>query len=377
LKLNAPQSNLRFVVPIVAGIGNSLLAVPMVRQVKRLFPGSHVTILARINAMAEPFRRLEEVDEVLVTGKGAKGVLRNIVWSRRAKADVYLVPFPSNRWQYSLLALFSGAKRRVLHGYPVGKSRALGFVGERVPAIRGLHDVVQNLRMLKYLGAEPDETEAPRFIVTDGDRARATKILEQIGLTARTPFIAIHAGSAVTILAEAKRWPAAKYAQLIETIRGELPHDVVVLEGPDESGVAGEIAGAIADTDRLHILALNGSLGDAAAVLERAALYAGTDSGLAHLAAAVGTRSVTIFAPADPDRVCPFGNRDLVVKPDKPCSPCFMYPWETPYPKMKCTRPFCITEVTVEQVMQKIRMAIDLVPSPSILPGDPAVEGLG
>ena len=67
---------------------------------------------------------------------------------------------------------------------------------------------------------------------------------------------------------------------------------------------------------------------------------------------------MTIFAPADPERVCPFGNRDLVVKPDKPCSPCFMYPWETPYPKMKCSAPFCITEVTVGQVMEKVRLAM-------------------
>ena len=99
--------------------------------------------------MAEPFRRLAEIDEVLVTGKGAKGLIRNILWTRRAKADVYLVPFPSNRWQYSMLALVSGAKRKVLHGYPVGKVGALGFIGERVPAVRGLHDVVQNLRLVK------------------------------------------------------------------------------------------------------------------------------------------------------------------------------------------------------------------------------------
>ncbi len=358
--------------PIVAGIGNALLAVPMVRQIKRLIPTSHVTILARIGAMAEPFRRLAEIDEVLVTGKGAKGLIRNILWSRRAKADVYLVPFPSNRWQYSMLALVSGAKRKVLHGYPVGKVRALGFIGERVPAVRGLHDVVQNLRLLKYLGAEPDETEAPRFVVTDGDRARATKLLEELGLTSRTPFLAIHAGSATTILAEAKRWPAEKYAGLIEAMRRELPYEIVLLEGPDEAGVADEIrsasraqspAMAIAG---LFVLKLTGGLGDAGAILERAAIYVGTDSGLAHLAAAVGTRAVTIFAPADPERVCPFGNRDLVVKPDKPCSPCFMYPWETPYPKMKCSAPFCITEVTVEQVMAKVRLATKRIESPIV-----------
>lgn len=373
--MNSPdqQKPLTFVIPIVAGIGNALLAVPMVRQIKVLFPGSRVTVLARIGAMAEPFRRLAEVDEVLVTGKGIKGLLRNVLWSRRGKADVYLVPFPSNRWQYSLLALLSGAKRKVLHGYPVGKLRALSFIGERLPAERGLHDVVQNVRLLEYLGVDASETESPRFNLTDGDRARATTLLQEIGLTARTPFIAIHAGSATTILAEAKRWPTEKYGELVRLIGREMRHEIVVLEGPDECGIAEQIKSAAAVNAEnagatIHILKLTGGLGDAAAVLERAALYAGTDSGLAHLAAAVGTRAVTIFAPADPDRVCPFGQRDLVVKPEKSCSPCFMYPWDSPYPKMKCSHPFCIIEVSVEQVMQKIRTAMAFAPSPDSSP---------
>ena len=113
----------------------------------------------------------------------------------------------------------------------------------------------------------------------------------------------------------------------------------------------------------LYSIKLTGPLSEAAAVLERAALYVGSDSGLAHLAGAVGG-AVTLFAPADPQRVCPFGQRDLVIKPDDPCAPCFMYPWETPYPKMKCTPPFCIGKITPDQVMEKIHTALRVSYSP-------------
>ncbi len=41
-----------------------------------------------------------------------------------------------------------------------------------------------------------------------------------------------------------------------------------------------------------------------------------------------------------------------------------MYPWETPYPKMKCTPPFCIGKITPEQVMEKIRTALGVSYSP-------------
>lgn len=359
------------VIPIVAGIGNALLAVPMVRQLKRKIPNARITILARIEAFAEVFRRLEEVDETIVTGKGAKGVLNMIRASRSRRPDVYLVPFPSNRWQYSMLAFTSGAKRKILHGYPVGYFRAMHFLpSERVPAQRGVHDVVQNLRLLTKLGLDPDYDEAPTFALNENDRARADEILSNIGIGGSDDFLVIHAGSANTILAQAKRWPPRSYADLISrltpllsgdhtALSGRCKRRIVLVEGPDESGVANEILQHVKNPD-MKTLHLSGPLGEAAAILARASFYIGSDSGLAHLAAAVGTRAVTIFAPADPDRVCPFNNRDLVVQAPTPCSPCFLYPWQTPYPKMLCREPMCITQVTVDAVLVKASAALEV-----------------
>jgi ADP-heptose:LPS heptosyltransferase len=354
LPASSDQQPLNVVIPIVAGVGNALMALPMVRQLKRARPAAQVTVIARLNAMAEPFRRLldiNELDEVLVNGGGAAGHLRGLAWTRARKPDLYLVPFPSNRWQYALLAAASGSRRRLLHGYPVGYWRALHFLpSERLPAQRGLHDVVQNLRMLRALDIEPDESESPRFLLNETDRLHATTLLRNLDLDDDAPFIAIHAGSGKTILAQAKRWPPANYARMIQ----QLDRPVVLLEGPDEAGVADEILRFTTGT-RPRVLRLRGPLGDAAAVLERASIYIGSDSGLAHLAAAVGTPPVTIFAPADPERVCPFGYRHLVVQPIKSCVPCFEYPWKTPYPKMSCRQPMCVTEITVQQVMEKVQ----------------------
>ena len=363
--------NPRVVVPIVAGVGNALMAVPMVRQLKRARPGARITVIARIIAMGEAFRRMPEVDEVLVTGNGLRGILRKIWWTRRRRADVYLVPFPSNRWQYNLLALLSGARLRVMHRFPIGYWRAMAFVrARRITAVRGIHDVQQNLRLLEALGVEPTLDEPPRFTVNDDDRARAAELLRCADVSDLTAFVALHAGSGQTILGKAKRWPPAKWAGFLARFRREFSHHVVLLEGPDEAGVGDEILRECGeDVSAVSIVRLTGPLGDAAAVLERAQLYMGSDSGLAHLASAVGTKAVTIFAPADPDRVCPFGYRDLVVRVNKDCSPCFHYPWKTPYPKLSCREPYCVSEVSVDDVLDAVRRALAplrvLVPSPS------------
>lgn len=369
---------LNVAIPIVAGIGNALMAVPMTRQLRKARPDADITILARNGAMAEVFKRVPEVQNVIVTRGGAGGVLRTIKTARATRPDVYLVPFPSNRWQYSMLAATSRAKQRVLHGYPVGQLRALHFLpATRVPARRGIHDVVQNLELLRTFDIEPDFDEAPTFALNDADRTHATALLQKSGYASDESPVVVHAGSAQTVLARAKRWPAANYAKLITALDTRWRGRVVLVEGPDEAGVADEIRAASDGELPATIVKLTGPLGDAAALLERATLYVGSDSGLAHLAAAVGTTPVTIFGPADPDRVCPFGYRDLVVQSSRSCGPCFTYPWETPYPKINCKPPFCIEGITVEQVVERVDIATSRVDTDANSPASAPRRRLG
>jgi ADP-heptose:LPS heptosyltransferase len=350
------RSNPTILIPIVAGIGNALMAVPMVRQLKQGLPDARIIVLARIRAMGEVFDRLAEVDQVHLMKKGSGGMARSMIGAQAFRADVCLIPFPSNRWQYIMLALASGARRRVLHEYPVGFVSGLGLVpADRLVAVKGLHDVVQNLYLLRKFGLEPEIAEAPRFDVNPSDREAAERLLRAGGVGGS--FIAIHAGSARTILAQAKRWPVENYAAVISAIRERFDLDVVLLEGPDEAGVAGEIQKC--SKEPLKVVRLSGPLAHAAAVLESAKVYVGSDSGLAHLAAAVGTPPVTLFAPSDPERVCPFGYRHLVIQPPgKECSPCFLYPYEAAKPRMRCSAPMCIASIPVEMVLKTTERAL-------------------
>lgn len=341
------------VIPVVAGIGNALMAEPTVRQLRVNRPDARVVVLAMIPPMAAVFGGIDGV-ETRVTGRGLKNLLRSVAAARRLKPDVYLVPFPSNRWQYNALAKASGAKRVLIHGYPVGRFGALGFLhGRRVPAERGLHDVVQNLRLLEPLGITPDYADTPRFTPTPTENAAAEATLRDIGLC-DCPFVVVHAGSAKTILAAAKRWPSEKYAALAQAIVGGTKQNVLIVEGPDEAGVARDIVLHCKNLERIHTLKLAGPLGESAAVLARASFYVGTDSGLAHLAAAVGRRAVTLFAPADPDRVCPAGNRDGVVQPPDGRAASFLYPWQATKPKLPPEELGRINTITVDQVMAKV-----------------------
>ncbi len=260
--------NPRVVVPIVAGIGNALMAQPMVRQIKKLLPRSHITVVARLAAMGEVFQRLSEVDRVLVMQRGSLGMARTMLnMGLRRRPDALIVPFPSNRWQYMMLALASLVRHRVLHSYPVGYFAALGCMpADRIPAVRGLHDVVQNLRLLRVLGFEPQSAQPPVFPILESDRALRRRASRRAGSASRFPSHRHSPGQAQTVLARAKRWAPENYAALASRLRHA--HPVIFLEGPDERGVAREILRFCQDGS-LPVLRLTGPLCEAAAVLAR------------------------------------------------------------------------------------------------------------
>src|SRR6185295_1645205 len=157
--------------------------------------------------------------------------------SRQLQPDLLLIPFPSSRWHYAVLIAASGAKRAVLHGYPVGYWSGLHFLGgaTRVPARRGIHDVEQNLALLPAaIGVEPDPPEAPVFILTDEQRRQAAARLGDLPEGLRP--IVIHAGSANNLLAQSKRWSSEKYAKLIDALARQFGAErIVLVEGPDEA----------------------------------------------------------------------------------------------------------------------------------------------
>src|SRR5436190_8449644 len=142
---------------------------------------------------------MSEVAEVRPLGQSSGEILKNMWKVRAMRPHLFIAPFPSNRWQYSMLAVASGAERKLLHSYPVGNWRTMRCcVGETLETSRGIHDVVQNLRLLLGLGIEVDETDAPRFELSEADRERARAMMQSVGISSQDRPIAVHPGSAKT-----------------------------------------------------------------------------------------------------------------------------------------------------------------------------------
>ncbi len=135
---------------------------------------------------------------------------------------------------------------------------------------------------------------------------RARHFFEQEGLT--RDVVAVAPGASDDL----KRWPVAHFARLCRYLAEDLGTAVLVLCGPQEAKLLHELDARTRGLPQVEIVQ-NLHLGRAAALLAQCVLYLGNDSGLTHLAAAVGTPVVVLFGPTVPYLYPPHGLRSQVV----------------------------------------------------------------
>jgi ADP-heptose:LPS heptosyltransferase len=153
------------------------------------------------------------------------------------------------------------------------------------------------------------------LIALDGleiETTPAPRITPPVGMSElEAPYIVIHPGSGGT----QKIWPTERYAQVADAFAET--HRTVITSGPADR----EIAGALAERSPATRLLEPMPLTELAAVLSRADLYIGNDTGPSHLAAAVGTPTLAIFGPTDPRVWGPRGERVAIVSSPEGVAP--------------------------------------------------------
>ncbi|MGY1624750.1 glycosyltransferase family 9 protein [Geodermatophilus sp. SYSU D00965] len=176
------------------------------------------------------------------------------------------------------------------------------------------HEAERHLRLFEHLGLPRGGPPEMTFPVTADDEAEAAAARAPHGLVPGR-YVVLHPGAS----SPTRRWAAERYAEIGDALAGD-GADVVVTGGPSERAVGAAVVAAM----RAPAADLTGatSLGGLAALLRDSALLVGNDTGTAHLAAAVGACSVTVFLAGDPVRWAHRGPRHRAVVADVPCAPC-------------------------------------------------------
>ena len=324
-------------------IGDAVMADPLLRALRERFPRAEISLLCKPSArvLLEPSGIVDRFIEIDVpwTAFEGKYELRRytdpqfvgaVRALRRERFDMTIDSRMDLR--SNILAWIIGAHRRVGFDVPGGR----GLLTDRV-ADRGedAHKVVDWLAMLDPFGGVHGEPRPPALDVRDSTQARVDAHLRDLGVTAETTLVAVHPSARQLV----RRWPLDRFARITEAV-GEIPSTrVFVLVDPDGYGETLASTGATC---------IRATIEELPAYLRRCAVFIGNDSGPAHIAAAVGSTTVTIFGPGAVEWFRPFGPSQRVVFIEPMwCRPCFD----------KCIRwtNVCLQSLPTEMVLDVVR----------------------
>ncbi|MGH9709865.1 MAG: glycosyltransferase family 9 protein, partial [Candidatus Acidiferrales bacterium] len=190
--------------------------------------------------------------------------------------------------------------------------------------------------------------DPPSIRLTAEEFSWAESELVRAGLANGSPLVGIQCSSVVP----SKRWPAEQFGLTVRNLRRDFGQLGVISFGNANERAAADKALRIAS----DVPALEGagrwSIRETLAMLSRCDAFISGDTGLMHMAAAVGTRTVSIFGPTSAKRRAPRYNGGIAVCPEAICHPCFRGRW-TP-----CD---CIRQITPDQVCEAARTCLESV----------------
>lgn len=352
---------MKILVISLKGLGDTLMAVPLLRAINRARPEARLTVLVPDRTCEELLKNCPFVRTVRVgfrrPGPGLIPQTLKLLWLLRSeKFDAAITTFPSNRPWYNLLARWTGSPLRVTHAYAHAPLATLAFLqNRRVPAAPPKHELEHNMDLLAGLGLDPAAAKDISLWPSPEDEVFADNFLKDKGLAGER-VIALH--PAVNPLQIYKAWAPETLktlAEFADWAAGEFRAKVLVFCGPDEKDAA---AALLANARVQHQVCGGASVNQAAALIKRCALFVNTDSGLGHLAAAAGVPSVTVFGPANPGMTAPYGSRALVVAPALPCAPCYDYPYGSTRPRIKCGGRECLRSIDLPRLKAAAQKAM-------------------
>lgn len=307
-------------------LGDVLMTTPALRALREAVPGRHITLLAGgAGAALAPY--LPEVDEVITAacpwlpGAGASPQALRATLARlragRYDAAVIFTVYSQSALPAAMLCWQAGIPLRLAHNRENPYHLLTDWIADPEPHELLRHEVRRQLDLVAAVGAVAADTRMS-FRVAARDRATVALLLAATGIDPGRPYVVVHPGAS----AESRRYPpehfGAALRRLAQLYGGRAPQTVF-------TGDAGEAA--LVDAVRAHAgdgvsLAGQLSLGELAALLEGAALLLANNTGPVHLAAALGTAVVDLYALTNPQHA-PWKTPQRVLYEDVPCRYCY------------------------------------------------------
>ncbi|MCC6158946.1 MAG: glycosyltransferase family 9 protein [Deltaproteobacteria bacterium] len=328
----APENVRRVLVIRPGGIGDLILLLPAVRRVRDRFPAARITLVAQkrnraIAAMTNLFDEVLTLDEKPWT-----------FW-RRLRSGDFDVVIDTEQFHYAsaVFTLLSRAPVRI--GFKIKPERNELYT-HLVDYPMDRHESEAFDHLVEPLCGPRETTIELAGLL---DRAKLPREVPGLPADAERPLVVFPYGGA-----RGKEWPAGRWAEIVRRLLARDAGRVVLVGGADARELAENVLHAVNDR---RVVSLVGRLrlDETAAVVARARLYVGCDTGVTHLALALGRRSVVLFGASDERKWGPPPGMGVGVSTRVPCRPCSIFGYVK-----RCRTIDCMDRIGTDQVWQAI-----------------------
>jgi len=289
-----------------------LLATPTLQALKTAFPAARLTVV--VNRGTEAILDGNpHVDEILPLDKGSIATQWRFLASLRGRRFDTVIDL-TDADRSAFLTWMSGAPVRIgFNDERRIRGRGYTTVVRSEPAV---HRIERDLTVLQPFGIVATD-RTPRLWLTAADEQRADQLLNRLGIESQRPIVVFQPGARYWF----KAWPAERFAELADRLSAELGSQTLIGGSLQEDGLALRIR-RVAKSRPISIAGL-ADVRTFAALLKRASLFVGNDTGAMHIAATVGTPLVALFGPSNPGEWGPRGGAAEIVYKGLDCRACF------------------------------------------------------
>ncbi len=298
-------------------IGDVVMTLPAVGAIRKTWPRARISVLAK-PWVAELYRLCPDVDEVVPFQEpgrhaGVAGKIRLAGELRDLEFDCAILL--QNAIEAAILAKMAGIPLRA--GYNSdGRGWLLTHSVRRTKEIRRVHQIDYYAEMVRALGCEPSGREVCLRPGREYDDL-AERLFADFGISRNRPLIGIGPGAAY---GPAKRWFPDRFAAVADRLKVEFEAQVILLGSEGDRKSATEVQKNA--TERLVDVAGQTDLREAIALISRCSLFLSNDSGLMHIAGALGVPTIAVFGSTNPLTTSPVGEKSVVIRHPVPCAPC-------------------------------------------------------
>ena len=333
-------------------IGDAVMTTPALRRLRLAFPAARITLLTTPRT-AGLFESAKEVDEVLVyyRAEGWRSFLKMTRVLRERRFDLALLF--QNAFEAALLAWLGGARWRI--GFDAQhRGLLLTHALKRNPQHCGRHQVHDYLDLVaaseKIAGGQSMELKSaandwpvPALTVSGMQEQAAITLLQHHSIKPDTsPLIALNAGATNS---RAKCWPEERFAALADLLIDELDAQVILIGADSERENAERVIANMHHTGALN-LAGKTNVVELVGLLDHCDLLVSNDTGPAHIAAALGRPTLTLFGPTNEFETAPLGPHASIVRVEGiECARCMLR--DCPIDHR------CMTRLSADEVAQR------------------------